>query len=436
MTRKLLTLVLFLSAALVAPVASAANVSEVYRDALAFDAQYASAKAAYQAAEEKIPQARAGLLPNVSATASLTHAQAQTTFPSNFSFNSTSWGVSATQPIFRKQNWVVADEADAQVKAAQAELQTASQDLLLRTANAYFGVLQAQDNVEFVRAQQAAISEQLASAKRNFEVGTATITDTNEAQARFDLAAAQEIAAFNALEVSKRALFKLTGVNYERLSPLASGAIQKPADLGSLENWMGRAGDGNLTIIAQRYLKAAADSEVERNRAGHYPTLDLVASYNDSGNQSFGFLLLDVKSTAIGLQLGIPIYQGGLVSSGVRQAIANQEKARQDLANAQRDASLQTSQAYLNVINGAAQVKALEQALVSSQTSLDSTRLGMEVGVRTNIDVLNAQQQVYSTKKDLAAARYNYLLDTLSLKAAVGALSDPDLADLDHYLVN
>jgi outer membrane protein len=435
MTLKLTPVVLFLSAALAAPLTQAENLSEVYRDALAYDAQYASAKAAYQAAEEKIPQARAGLLPNVNATANLTHTEAQTTFPSNFTFNSLGWGINATQPIFRKQNWVVADEAQAQVKAAQTQLQIALQDLLLRTANAYFGVLQAQDNVDFVRTHKAAISEQLASAKRSFEVGTATITDTNEAQARFDLDSAQEIAALNALEVSKRALFKVTGMNYAKLSPLASVAVLKPPEPGNLENWMGLAEQGNLAIVTQRYLKTVADNEVERNHAGHYPTLDLVASYNDSGNQSFGFLLIDVKSTAIGLQLGIPIYQGGLVSSGVRQAIANQEKARQDLADAQREASLQTSQAYLNVVNGAAQVKALEQALVSSQTSLDSTRLGMEVGVRTNIDVLNAQQQLYSTKKDLAAARYNFLLDTLSLKAAAGSLSDQDLADLDHDLV-
>jgi len=182
---------LILAGALGAPAANAENLSEVYRDALAFDAQYASAKAVYQAALEKQPQARAGLLPNISASSNYSRNNVDTSLPSNATFNSSGWGINAVQPLFRKQNWVVVDQADAQIKAAEAQFQAAQQDLELRTATAYFDVLQAQDNIDFIRAQKAAIAEQLASAKRSFEVGTATITDTNEAQARYDLASAQ-----------------------------------------------------------------------------------------------------------------------------------------------------------------------------------------------------------------------------------------------------
>jgi outer membrane protein len=427
-------LVFLLGATFAAPFAHAENLTDIYRDALGYDAQYASARAVYQATQEKLPQARAGLLPNLSANANLRQNSLDTSaFPSS-TFTSSGWGVTGVQPIFRWQNWVVVDEAQAQVKAAETQLKGAGQDLLLRAAQAYFDVLQAEDNIEFIRAQKAAISEQLAAAKRSFEVGTATITDTNEAQARFDLATSQEIAALNDLEIRNRALFKLTGKSYSKLSHLNPKANLEQPEPASMDVWVSRAQDGNVNVVAQRYLKLIADQEIERNRAGHYPTLDLAASYTDNHNQSLGSTQIDSKTGALGLELNIPIYQGGLISSQVREAIANQEKARQDLENALRDATLQTSQAFLNAKNGAAQVKALEQALVSSQVSLDSTQLGLEVGVRTNVDVLNAQQQVYSARKDLAAARYSFLLSVLNLKAAAGLLSAADLDEIDKVL--
>ncbi len=427
-------LVFLLGAALAAPFARAENLSDVYRDALAFDAQYASARAVYQATREKLPQARAGLLPNVSASANVLHNNVDTSAFPSMTFTSNSWAVTGVQPIFRWQNWVVNDEAQAQVKAAESQLKAAGQDLILRTAQAYFDVLQAEDNIEFIRAQKAAISEQLAAAKRSFEVGTATITDTNEAQARFDLATSQEIAALNDLEIRKRALVKLTGKNYSKLSHLNPKADLVQPDPANMDVWVGRAQNDNVNVVVQRYLKTIADEEIRRNRAGHYPTLDLTANYTDGRNQNFGSTQIDNKTSVVGLELNIPIYQGGLISSQVREAVANQEKARQDLENALRDATLQTSQAFLNAKNGAAQVKALEQALVSSQVSLDSTLLGLEVGVRTNVDVLNAQQQVYSARKDLAAARYGFLLSVLNLKAAAGILSAADLDEIDKVL--
>ncbi|HYP67154.1 MAG TPA: TolC family outer membrane protein [Thiobacillaceae bacterium] len=428
-------LVFLIGAALAAPLACAENLSDIYQDAVAFDAQYASARAVYQATQEKLPQARAGLLPAVSANANVSRNHLDTSAFPPLTFTSNSWGVNGVQPIFRWQNWVLVDEAQAQLKAAAIQLKAAEQDLVLRTAQAYFDVLQAEDNIDFIRAQKAAIAEQLASAKRSFEVGTATITDTNEAQARFDLATAQEIAAQNDLEVRNRALFKVTGKSYRKLARLNPKADLKQPEPVDMDAWASRAQDGNVNVVLQRYLKTIADEEIRRTRAGHYPTLDLTASYTDIHNQStFGATQIDSKDSVLGLELNIPIYQGGLISSQVREAVANQEKARRDLDNALRDATLQTNQAFLNAKNGIAQVKALEQALVSSQVSLDSTQLGLEVGVRTNVDVLNAQQQVYSARKDLAAARYTFLLSVLNLKAAAGMLSAADLDQIDSVL--
>ncbi len=411
------------------------NLSEVYRAALSHDAGYAAAQAAYRAAQEKIPQARAGLLPNASLNANVRHTDLDTALGGT-DFDSHGWGVSASQPIYRGQNWVAYDQAKLSVQLAENQLRVAGQALVLRAARAYFDVLLAQDGLEFIRAQKAAITEQLAAAKRNFEVGTATITDTHEAQARFDLATAQEIATENDLEVKRRALHTLTGKPLNTLATLAPNPTLASPAPANMEDWVSQSQNNNLQVLTSRLAKQIADHEIERARRGHRPTLDLTASYSDSHNQNVGTSTpVDVKSTIVGLEFVLPIYQGGLVSSRVREAVANQDKARQEQEDTLRNTALQTRQAYLNVTSTAAQVKALEAALASSQKSLESTQLGLEVGVRTNVDVLNAQQQLTSAKRDLAAARYNFLLSVLNLKAAAGSLSATDLEEIDRLLV-
>jgi outer membrane protein len=413
----------------------AENLSDVYRDALGYDAQYASARASYQAGLEKLPQARAGLLPNVSLDANVHGNDVKSTLPNGDSrFTSNGYSVNAAQPLFRMQNWVQYEQAQVQLKVVENQLKGAQQDLILRTARAYFDVLQARDNIAFIQSQKAAISEQLASAKRNFEIGTATITDSNEAQARYDLASAQEIAAQNDLEVRQRALQRLVGKPPAALDALIDHAALILPEPRAIDDWVKQASANNVQALIQRDLKLIADKDIERNRAGHYPTLDAVASYNVANNQNFGSIKVDSKTAVIGLEVSVPIYQGGLINSKVREAVANQDRARYDLENARRDAELQAGQAYLNVTNGEAQVKALEQALVSTRAQLDSTQLGLQVGVRTSLDVLNAQQQVLSSQRDLAAARYNFILAGLNLKAAAGSLNADDLAAVDHYL--
>src|SRR5512143_967469 len=414
------------------PAVHAANLSDIYRDAQAYDAQYASARAAYEAGQEKAVQGRAGLLPQVNVSGNVRYNDVTGQVINN-SFDSNEVAIRAQQPLFRRQNQVVYAQSKEQVKIADTQFKVAEQDLILRVAQAYFDVLQSQDNLAFIAAQKAAITEQLASAKRNFEVGTATITDTHEAQARYDLAVAQEIAEQNTLNIRLRALEKLIGKPPGALDTLA-GQTPLKTESGNIDEWAARAAEGNLQAEIQRLAKTIADQEVERNRAGHYPTLDDVAGYTIDNNMPLAAIPIDIHTGMVGLELNLPIYQGGLTSSRVREAVASQEKARQDLENATREASLQASQAWLNVNSGAARVAALEQALVSSQAQLDSTKLGLQVGVRTSLDVLNAEQQVFSARRDLASARYAYLLSGLSLKAAVGSLSPADLSEIDRYL--
>ena len=415
-----------------APAAQAANLSDTYRDAHVYDAQYAAARAALQAGQEKAVQGRAGLLPNVNVGGNVRYNDINGELQDN-SFDSNQLAIRASQPLFRKQNMVAYAQSKEQVKIAEMQFKLAEQDLILRVARVYFDVLQAQDNIAFINAQKAAITEQLASAKRNFEVGTATITDTHEAQARYDIAVAQEIAEQNTLNIRVRALEKLIGKPAGALDTLVENSLLK-IESGSIDEWAQRAAESNLQAEIQRIAKTIADQEVERNRAGHYPTLDAVASYSIDNNLAIGAQPIDTHTGVVGLELNLPIYQGGITNSRVREAVANQERARQELEESVREASLRTRDAWLTVNSTAARVQALEQALTSSKAQLDSTKLGLQVGVRTNLDVLDAEQQVLSARRDLAAARYNHLQSRLLLKAAVSTLSPADLAEIDRHL--
>ena len=350
-------------------------------------------------------------------------------------YNSNGYGVSLVQPLYRQQNWLTYSESELQAAQAGMQLKIAEQDLILRVAQAYFDVLIAQDSVQLVDAQKTAISEQLEQAKRNFEVGSATITDTLEAQARYDLTGAQEIAAQNNLEIKRSALQQLINVIPKDLQPLGKEfklEVPQPADM---EKWVDEAQVNNLQLAIVHAGAEIADKEVLRNRGGHYPTVDLVANYtqNNASSSSFG-VGSDTTNMSIGVQLNMPLFQGGAVNSRWREAEANRERARQELENARRNVAQQTRQSYLGVVSGVAQVKALQQALASGESVLEASKLGHEVGVRTNLDVLNAQQQLFSTRRDLYQAQYNYLLSQLRLKQAAGSLGEEDLSKTNQAL--
>lgn len=428
--------------------ANAADLLSVYREALAYDAQFAAARAAVEAGREKLPQGRAGLLPTIGVSANTqwndVDYHLRTTPPLNvpFKYNNNGWTVTLSQPLFRWQNWVSYNQSELQVMQAEAQFVASQQDLISRVAQAYFDVLLAQETLATTQAQKAAIAEQLESAKRNFEVGTATITDTDEAQSRHDLAVAQEIAAQNDLMVKRHVLATIVGAEHPSLKGLrANVQIARPQP-DAMDKWVESAEAGNPAVAAAKAGAEIADLEVGKQRAGHYPTLDLVATRGRSSQTSAlsmanpGTVLpgSDANATTVGVQLAIPIFAGGGVVSRQREAEALRDKARSDFENARRGAALQARQAYLGVTSGLSQVKAYEAALVSSQSALESNKLGYEVGVRINIDVLNAQSQVYDTRQKLAKARFDTLIAQLRLKAAAGALGEDDLAAINALL--
>jgi len=417
--------------------AHAVDLLQVYRDSLTSDPVYQSARAQYQSSIEALPQARAGYLPVLTGQASAFRNDVQFESVPSLAYNTTTYAVTLSQPVFRLQNWIAIGEAKQQVVQAEAALASAGSDLIVRVAQAYFDVLLAQDNVALSESQMAAISEQLAQAKRNFEVGTATIVDTLEAQARYDQAAAQEISDKNNLEVKRRALQQLLGKLPEHLSPLKDPLVLAPPQPNDIEAWVRTAQDTSFTVVSARAADEIAREEVNRQKAGHLPTLDLTGSYSRGYNpvtSNADIVGSRTNTSSIGLTLSIPFYEGGLIQSRVRQAIANRDKADQDLESTVRTVAQSVRENYLNVTSGIAQVKALERALTSTQSQLDSTILGRDVGVRTSVDVLNAQQQVYQTRRDLQQARYNYLLNTLRLKAAAGQLAEIDVEGVNRAL--
>ena len=422
---------------------AAADLLQTYREARANDPVYASARASRDAGREFLPQGLAPLLPTISASGFTQMNNIDIDFrgvvpPSKREGNTNGYSVSLTQPLFNWSSITLYKEAGFKVAQAEAVFGQVAQDLIVRTAQAYFDVLASQDTLAFIQAQKKAISEQLAQAKRNFEVGTATITDTHEAQARYDLSASQEIAAQSDLEIKKSALQQIIGKPPEGLTPLKPTVELSPPSPSAVEQWVASAEDKSFGVRVQQAALEIATREIDRSRAGHYPTLNLVGSMgrNSASISTVGTVSLGTDSTSrvLGLQLAVPLYAGGGVDSLIRQAIANQEKARQDLEVARRTAAQAARQAFLGVTNGMAQVGALEQALVSSQSALDSNKLGYEVGVRINIDVLNAQQQLYSTKRDLAKARYDTLVNGLRLKSASGTLTEDDLEAVNRLL--
>ena len=419
----------------------AADLVDVYRLAQRADATYAAARATWAATQERIPQARAGLLPLASVSASTQFTDRSTRFRdetprASGNFGSGNLSLSVTQPLYRPQASVAYEQALTQVQQADAQLAVAAQDLILRVAQAYFDVLLAQDNVAFAEAQKAAIGQQLEQAKRNFEVGTATITDTHEAQARYDLTTAQEIAARSDVELRRRALEQVIARAAPPLAPLGPQFTMKAPEPAIMDTWASLAQRGNLQVRVAQSALTFASQEIDRNRAARYPTVDAFAnaSGNTAGAQNTGGVGTDTRSAAVGLQLAIPLYQGGALTSRVRESIANEDRARQDLESARRTAEFNARQAYLGITNGIAQVRALEAALVSTQSQLASTRLGQEVGVRTQVDVLNAQQLLFSARRDLASSKYTYVLSLLRLEAAIGELTESDVVAVNEWL--
>lgn len=416
--------------------AQAMTLLEAFNAAQAYDSQLASARGTRDAAREKSTQGFAGLLPTVLATANINRINTHLTttgIDRTIDYTQEVYQLQLRQPIYNRNNFDVYEQSKLQVNAGEIQFEQARNDLALRVAQAYFDVLAAQDVISFIGAQKTAITEQLESAKRNFEVGTATITDTHEAQARFDLALAQEIAAQNDLEVKRNAFAAITGQVPPELRSLRSGVKLSSPQPSSMEQWVQSAETGNFNVIVQGLLTDIAKLEISRNRSGHLPTLDGVATQSQRKDLTFTSPTTNT-TTAVGFQLTIPLFAGFSTTSKIREAIALENQARANLDTAKRTAMQSARAAFLGVQSGLSQIRALEAAEISSNSALESNKLGYDVGVRINIDVLNAQQQLYSTRRDLAKARYDTLVNGLRLKAAAGSLGEVDLAELNALL--
>jgi outer membrane protein len=422
------------------PSALAADLLQVYRDAQANDAQFASARSQLLATREKLPQGRAGLLPQIAGTAGAQRTMADYSSPVDVTryFNANTWALQLTQPLFRWDRWETYKQGELASLAGEVTFQQAQLDLITRASQAYFDVLSAQDNLYLAGAQKKAIGEQLEQAKRNFEVGTATITDANDAQARYDLATSTEIAAQSALEVTRATLQQITGKPVDELMGLRPEA-QIPGPLPPDVNaWASQAEQTNPQVGLAGYNLETAQRETNKAKAGHLPSVDLVASYGYTNAQGTATQLSNVgsryNSGVVGVQLNIPIFTGGQIQSRVRETLALADKAASDLEFARRTAAQQARQTYSGVFNGLAQVKALEAAERSAQSAVESNQLGYEVGVRINIDVLNAEAQLFSTRRDLSKARYDTIMNGMRLKASTGTLSEDDVVQINTLL--
>lgn len=418
----------------------AADLLQVYRQAQAYDAAFATAKAQRDAGLERLPQGRAGLLPTVGLSGNTVWNDNR--LESNGShatrrYNSNAYTLGLSQPVFRWQNWVAYDQGRIGAAQAEAQFVLARQNLIFRVAQAYFDVLNAEVNLEAAQSQRSAIAQQLELAKKNFEVGVATIVDTYEAQSRYDLSMAQEISAENELEVKREALRVIIGDVPRSLARFGRNQTIMPPEPARMDAWVEAAQQGNISVQIEQQNSEIAGREVEKARAGHYPTLDLVANTGHNKSTSGGGIsatTMETDANNVGLQFNVPLFQGGYVSSKTREAAAGYTASLSTLELARRNATLAVRQSYLGVVNGLAQIKALEAALISSRSSLESNRVGYEIGVRINIDVLNAEQQLFITRRDLARAYYDTLLARLKLKEAVGSLDEADLEEINVML--
>jgi outer membrane protein len=434
--------------------AGATDLLELARDAMVNDPTYSSTRFAQMASAEAEPQARSNLLPALSASlgeqatrvdfrsdASGVDLAAQGIPPQQANYQKTfnAWGptLNLTLPIYNAQSWDALGQSKLTVRQSEAQLAQARLDALVRVAQAYFDVLASEDALQALRENKKAISEQLAQAKREFEVGTKTIVDTHEAKARYDQIDSQEQVARSDLAIKQSALRAIIGRDPGPLQPLRDPVQLVPPQPNDIDTWVRNAETDNYAVQAARAGAQIAQYQVKIARDAYLPQVNVTGSmqYQRSDN---GSLYLpfnnNVTTSTLGISLTVPLFTGGYIQSKLRQAHALEDKADQDLELARRTAAQSARQAYSGVDYGLAQVQALESAQVSAQTQVESTRLGYRVGVRINLDVLNANTQLFNTERDLKKARYDFLVNGLKLKAAAGALQDEDIFKVNALL--
>ncbi|MEY2948392.1 MAG: outer membrane protein TolC precursor [Pseudomonadota bacterium] len=437
MNLRFLPITLAISAAF-AGSAQAQSLMSLYETARGYDAAYKAAQSQYTANLSKGDQAKALLLPTIGLSANVNKTEVELIAAAQtVTSQSKAATLSASQPLYRPANFANYQQGMRQLELASVQLKAAEQDLMVRLSQAYFDVLVSRESLDFVKAQKVAVAEQLAAAKRNFEVGTSTITDTREAQARYDLVLAQEIAADNDLRIKRLALNQLVGLNNIEPKSLSSKAKLSGPDAQSLEQWVQQSAEQNPTVIQSRAALDIAKLETSKAEAGHKPTLDLVAGYTPTrykNGKGINTSQIDTNTNSVTLSFNMPLFAGFATQNRIKETVALEDKARSDLDAAERNVAQATRSAFFGLQSGLGQVNALQAAEASSQSALDANKLGYQVGVRINIDVLNSQSQLFQTKRDLAKARYDVLLGQLKLRQAAGTLTEADLASINALL--
>lgn len=424
---------------LVSPYSKAVNLLDVFELSVVSDPEYLSAASANRASQEIRPQALAALLPNVSAEAGISgnvqeieRSGSGTTGTSTF-YNR-QFVLSATQPIYRKDLWVGLKQADTRIAQANTEYAFARQELILRVSQRYFDVLSAADELTFANAELEAFSQQLEQSKQRFDVGLIAITDVEESQAGFDLARAQVLASENQLDNAREALREVSGEYFGELDSLGAEvplAVPEPDDI---DEWTEISLTQNLSLSAARYASETARDEIKRIEAGHLPQLDLVGQHDRARTTADASSSNDAWNAQIGFRLNVPIYEGGAVLSQTRESRHLYQQALDDMERQRRATQRQTREAFLGVRSEILRVQALEQAVRSTEAAVEAVEAGFQVGTRTSVDVLDAERDLFAAKRDLSAARYNYIINTLTLKQAAGTLSEEDLSLVNSWL--
>lgn len=406
----------------------------VYQDALVNDAEFTAARAQFASILERVPQSRAALLPSVTLNATSIQNHNDRATSGNQQNYGTGYSVRLSQPLFRWDSKITYDQTKTLVRQAEAELELARQDLILRVSQVYFDVLLAGDTLATLETEKKAIAEELAAATRRFEVGTANITDVRDSKARFDLVKAQAIAASNEVDAKQEELRTITNRVPEKLLTLKNAVQLLGPTPAKMDDWVDSAVRDGFAVIAKQAALDIADLETDKAQAGHYPTLNLTASVGDNTAQNNNGGGTGVNEPSVGVEFSLPIFSGGATIARQRETTHLLEKAGAELDGARRNGALGTRQAFLRTTSGLAQVAALQEALGSAKTALAANRRGLELGVLANIDVLNSQKQVSQTERDLARARYETLLALLKLKAASGRLGERDVVEVNALL--
>lgn len=427
-----------------APLSTKTDLVSVYQEAVDNNADLAAARAQYGAQKEVVPQARAGLLPNLSAGADVNNVRTQIDTPSaTANRDAHTWRATLSQPLFRADRWFQLQAAEAVNEQAALQLSATEQELILQSAENYFAVLRAQDNLASTKAEEAAFKRQLDQSNERFDVGLSDKTDVLQSQASYDTARANRILAQRQVDDAFEALITLTNRQYNAIQGIVHTLPVLPPAPNDAKAWVDTAGRQNLNLLVSNYAVTAAEETLKQRKAGHAPTLDAVAQYEKGDNDALGFsnpnafgqpYRGDVEQRTIGLRLNIPLYSGGLTSSQVRESYSRLGQTEQQREGLRRQVVENTRNLHRAVNTDVEQVQARRQSIISNQSAVEATEIGYQVGTRNIVDVLDSQRQLYSSVRNYNNSRYDYILDNLRLKQAAGTLNPGDLQDLARYL--